>query len=106
MAMEDSQMGDNTPLMEVSALFKQSILLLAQACNGTSYFRRKNILGTLINGKSKVKEILKEQSDSLNDFSNQYVFGSYFENEFSKSVTAKQRSKSLFTGLRSSSASS
>ena len=32
------------------------------------------------------------------------LFGSYFENEFSKSVTAKQRSKLLFTGLKSSSA--
>ena len=107
-AMEDidSQNGDTIPLMEVSTLFEQSILLLAQAFNATSYFRRKSILDTLFNVKSKVKEILKEQSDLLNDFSNQCLFGSCSENEFYKSVSAKQRSKSLFIELRRSSASS
>ena len=83
-AMEyiDSKNGDTIPLMEVSTLFEQSILLLAQAFNATSYFRRKSILDTLFNVKSKVKEILKEQSDLLNDFSNQCLFGSCSENEF------------------------
>ena len=50
--------------------------------------------------------MLEERSNSLNDFSNQCLFDSYFENEFSKLFTTKKRSKSLFTGLRRSSASS
>ena len=40
---------------------------------------------------------LTEQS--LNHIDNSYSFGSQFESEFSKSVNAKQKSKSLFTGL-------
>ena len=102
MAMEDrdSQNGDITSLMYVLALFEQFILLLTQVFNATSYLRRKSIIDTLIDDKLKVKETLKEQSDSLNNFSNQFLFHSYFENEFSKSRIAKQRSRSLFTGRR------
>lgn len=57
-------------------------------------------LNILIDAKSKVREILKDQSDNLSDFSNCYLFlfGEYFENHFSKFVKEKQKSKSLFTG--------
>ena len=55
-------------------------------------------LYTLIYPKSKLKEILKDLSDNLNGFSNQFLCGEYFENKFSKLVTAKQKSKSLFIG--------
>ena len=41
--------------MEVSTLLEQSILLLPQVFHATSYFKRKSILDTLIDGKSKVK---------------------------------------------------
>lgn len=51
--------------MEVATLFEQSNLLLPQAFNATSYFRKKSIPDTLIDGKSKSKEILNEQSDSF-----------------------------------------
>ena len=40
------------------------------------------------------------QSDCLNSASNQFLFGRHFENEFSKSANAKQKSKALFTGLQ------
>lgn len=46
--------------MEVATLFEQSNLLLPQAFNATSYFRKKSIPDTLIDGKSKSKEILNE----------------------------------------------
>ena len=49
---------DCSPLLAVSSLFEQSILLLDQVFNTTSYFRRKNVQETLIDDKSKVKEIL------------------------------------------------
>ena len=91
---------DSSPVIAISALFEQSILLLGQAFNSTSYFRRKNILETLIDGKTKVKEILRDQSDLMNDPNNRYLFGEHFENEFSKNITAKQKSKALFTGLK------
>ena len=51
--------------MEVATLFEQSNLLLPQAFNATSYFRKKSIPDTLIDGKSKSKEILNELSDSF-----------------------------------------
>lgn len=51
--------------MEVATLFEQSNLLLPQAFNATSYFRKKSIPDTLIDGKSKSKEILNEQPDSF-----------------------------------------
>ena len=92
--------GDCSPMLAVSSLFEQSILLLGKAFITTSYFRRKNVFEILIDGKSKVKEILREQSDSLNDASNQFLFGEHFENEFSKSVNAKQKSKAQFTSLQ------
>lgn len=91
MAMEhiDSHNEDTIPLMEVWTLFEQSTFAFDTFC----------FLDTLVEGKSKFKEILKEQYDSLNEFLDQCLFGSYFENEFSKLFTAKQRSKSLLTGL-------
>ena len=47
--------GDCSPVLAVSSLFEQSVLLLGQFFNTTSYFRRKNVLETLIDNKSKVK---------------------------------------------------
>ena len=52
----------------------QNWVYLAQTFNAASYFRRKSIHNALIDSKSKVKEILKEHSDSLNNFSNQCFF--------------------------------
>ena len=91
MAMEhiDSQNGNTIPLREEWTLFEQSTFAFDTFC----------FLDILVEGKSKFKEILKEQYDSLNEFLNQCLFGSYFENEFSKLFIAKQRSRSLFTGL-------
>lgn len=39
---------------------------MGQVLNTASYYRRKNILEALTACKSKVKVILKEQSDSIN----------------------------------------
>ena len=102
----------------ISALFKQTILLLGQAFNSATYFQSKNVSDAFIEDKSKLKEILRDQSDSLNDLNyqsdslndlnnqsdsmndlnNQYLFDSHFE-EKNKNVNAKQRPKPLFTGL-------
>ena len=55
MAMEDidSQNEDTTPLIEVSTLFEQSILLLAQAFNATLYLEGRVFLTTclMLNGR-------------------------------------------------------
>ena len=41
-------------------------MLIGQVFSTTSYYKKKNVLETLIDGKSKVKEILKKQSNSMN----------------------------------------
>ena len=92
--------GDCSPVLVVSSLFEQSILLSGQVFNTTSYIRRKSVFETLIDGKPKVKEILREQSECINDANNQFLFVEYFKNEFSKSDNTKQKSKALFTRLK------
>ena len=57
--------------------FWHKALMLHHASEG-------GIFLTLIDGKTKVKEILKEKFNSLNGFSHQCLFGSSFENKFSK----------------------
>lgn len=53
----------------------------------------------MVNLKRK-KSLLKEQADSMNIIYNQFLFGENFETEFSKNLNTKQKSKSLFTGLK------
>ena len=67
--------GDFSLVLAVSSLFEQSVVLLGQFFNATSYFQKKNVVEILIDGKSKRKEILREQSDCLNDPNNQFLLG-------------------------------
>ena len=90
---------DCSPVLSVPFLFEQSILLLGQVFNTTSYFQRKNVLKTHIDGKFKVKEILIEQPDCLNYTSNQFLLGECFENEFSENVNAKKKVQDTFHWL-------
>jgi len=101
--IENTENGqEESPIAVISNLFEQTILLVGQAFNATAYHRRKNILGTLIENSTKVKEILRDQSSSLNDCDNKNLFGDQFEEKLSKDVTAKQKSRSIFTGLKRS----
>ena len=59
----------------------------------------------LIPNSIKVKEILKEQSLELDATENEYLFGDKFEEKLSKITTAKQKPKTIFTGLQNSSSS-
>lgn len=54
-------------------IFDLTILPMRQTLNATLYFRTKYIPDTLIHGKSKVKETLKNESDELNNFSSRYI---------------------------------
>ena len=85
--------GDCPPVLAVIPLFKQSILLLGQVFNTNSYVRRRNVLQTLNDGKSKRKDVLRDQSYCLKDVNNQFLFGEHFEDESSKNVNAKQKQR-------------
>lgn len=80
-------------MLAVISLFKQSIPLLGQVFNTNSYVRRRNVLQTLNDGKSKRKDVLRDQSYCLKDVNNQFLFGEHFEDESSKSVNAKQKQR-------------
>ena len=58
-----------------------------------------NILNTLIDNSIKIKEIVKERSLDLDD-ENPYIFADKFEEKLIKITSAKQKSKSIFTGLQ------
>ena len=57
-------------------------------------------MNTLIDNSIKVKQILKECSLDLDDMENPYLFGEKFDEKLIKITSAKQKSKSIFTGLQ------
>lgn len=62
--------GVGSAVSVVSSLSEQWFLLFRSSFNTTSCFWKKNLLKTLTDEKSKVNEILGEQSDCLNETSN------------------------------------
>ena len=53
----------------------------------------------IIDNNARVKEILKEKNLQMDSIDNMYLFRDRCKEKLSKVVTAKQKSKSLFTGL-------
>ena len=82
---------------KLSWIFEQTGALLCKTFNSASYHWRKCVLDRLIDGKAKVKETLRDQSESMKSFVNKFLFGFCLENEFSKSLKTEQNLKSLFT---------
>lgn len=70
-----------------------------------AYQRRMNILSTIVHNDSKVKEILSEQDENFDAIENIYLFGEQFEAKLAKITSAKQKLKSVFTGLQKKPAS-
>ena len=87
---------------EVANLFEQTFLSTAQTYNFLAYQCRMNVLWRLISNSTKIKEILKEHSLELDGIENKYLFGEKFEEKLSKITTAKQKSKTIFTGPQKS----
>ena len=83
----------------ISRLFDLTTLLVGQVDNSIGYQRRLNILSVLIDNNAKIKEILKEESLTLDNIDNKCLFRYRFEEKLAKITRAKQKSKSLFTGL-------
>ena len=88
----------------MSSLFEQTMLLIGQEFHSAAYYRRQNILSTLIDNPSKVKEILRVPDMALDNISNTCLFGDKFEEKLLKDTTAKQKSKLIFSGLQRKSA--
>lgn len=58
---------------QIFSLFEKSVSFLCQAFNSTLHHRRKSILETLIDGYTKVREIMKKQPDSSNHTDNNFL---------------------------------
>ena len=60
---EKAQSPEDEALESISTSFYQSIMLLAQVFNSLSHHRRENIISALMDSQTRVKEILKTQSN-------------------------------------------
>ena len=72
-------------------LFEQTMLLIEQAFHSIPYYHRQNILSTLIDNPSKVKEILKDSDMALGNPNSTCLFGNMFEEKLVKDINAKQK---------------
>ena len=91
---------EGSGVIMISRIFDQAVLLVGQVYNLVVYQRRLNILSALIGNKTKVKEILKEESLKLDDVDNSYLFRDHLQEKFVKITSALQKPKLLFTGLQ------
>ena len=81
-------------------LSKQYFWLVKHAIHWLAYQRRKNILSTLIDNNTKVREILREQAENLDATENIYLVGEQFDETLAKIISVKHKSKLIFTGLQ------
>ena len=84
----------------ISRLLDLAVLLVGQVYNFIGYQRRLNILSVLIDNNTKIKEKLKEESLKLDIVDNKCLFRYGLKEKLAKRTCAKQKSKSLFTGLQ------
>eukprot|EP00111_Clytia_hemisphaerica_P010915 TCONS_00031971-protein len=85
---------------EKAQCFEQAIMLLGQVSNSVMYYRRENVLSTLIESSAQIKEILQNQSKDMNDQSNSSLFGETFETKLIKDSKALKKSEAFFTALK------
>ena len=76
------------------------MLLIGQALHSVTYYRRRNILPTLIDNPSKVKELLKDPDMALNNVSNTCLLCDKFEEKLLKDTNVKQKSILIFSGFQ------
>ena len=91
---------DLQEMAAISRLFEQTMPLIGQAFHSVNYYRRQNILTTLIVYARKVKEIVKNPDMALDNISDTCLFGDKFEKQLLKDTNAKQKSKLIFSGLQ------
>ena len=103
---ERDQNPNDDLLEDMGTWFEQTVLLTSQLFNSLAYHRRENILLTLMSTSSKVHEILKDQSSSMDSVDNKLLFGEDFEANLLKESKALKKSESLFTGLSNKSSTS
>ena len=84
---------------ENASFFEQTILLVSQTYKSLAYQQRMNILSTIIENNIKATKISRQKAKNVDARENIYLFGKQFEKKLVKVTSAKQKSKSIFTGL-------
>jgi len=88
-------------------LMEKSVSVLGQAF---SYYRRRNILTSVIGDKKKVKDILHENLDVLQESMSDKLFGERFNERIIEQIKVKKRSKEFMNvsaeGVRPSTSAS
>jgi len=77
-------------------LMEKSVSVLGQAF---SYYRRRNILTSVIGDKKKVKDILHENLDVLQESMSDKLFGERFNERIIEQIKMKKRSKEFMNVL-------
>ena len=91
--------GKTNPLLEISKLFDQVILLLGQAMNSCSYIRHFNFLMSFVGDKKRIDSMLKDNTTAFSEAENM-LFGSKYEELMLKTLNSKNRSKELFGSIK------
>ena len=68
---------------------EQTVLLLGQSSNAIIYFRRLNVLGSVINSQYQVKSMLKEKASPLQKH-DEYLFGKKFRNHTGRTIKTQK----------------
>ena len=83
---------------DCSRLLDMSVTMLGQAFNSISYYRRRNALMNVLGGdKAKVKDVMKENKEILEDNSSQRLFGEKFDTKIMGFVKLKKNSRNFLT---------
>lgn len=88
---------DSQPLSaeELSKAIEQSVLILGQAFNSVTYYRRLNVLSAIMPESKKAKTKLKDESKML-ELSDVNLFGSKFQQKIIETAKAKKKSKEAY----------
>ena len=73
---------------------------IAQASQRVTYFRRMQVLESLLGDSKKAKDMLADNELLLQENKSQYLFGEKFEEQVCKNSKSKKHSKDVFTALQ------
>ena len=82
---------------DCARLMDMTVTMLGQAFNTISYYRRRNALSSILKGdKTKVKNMMKENKEILQEDTSNRLFGEKFDEKMVEFVKLKKKSKEFF----------
>ena len=75
---------------------QQTVLLLGQSSNAIAYYRRLNVLGSVMNSQYRVKSMLKGKVSLLQKHDEYLLFGKKFRNQTVDTIKSEKQTKWMF----------